>query len=72
MKVLKTIIPVTILLSVLVIDYYNKFYKENTDFDEETIFLYVIEGDSLSFADSISKYLNLQKHFIKLQKGLTI
>ena len=70
MKVLKTIIPVTILLSVLAIDYYNKFYKENTDFDEETIFLYVIEGDSLSFADSISKYLKSTKTFYKVAERL--
>ena len=51
MKVLKIIIPIIILLSVLAFDYYNNFYKENTNFDEEAIFLYVVEGDSLAFSD---------------------
>ena len=41
MKVLKIIIPVIIIISVLAFDYYNKFYKENTNFDEEAIFIYV-------------------------------
>ncbi|MDG2475645.1 MAG: endolytic transglycosylase MltG [Flavobacteriaceae bacterium] len=70
MKVLKIIIPITILFSVIAIDYYNKFYKENTAFDEEAIFLYVMEGDSLAFADSISKYLKSTKTFYKVADRL--
>ena len=57
MKVLKIIIPILILLSVLALDYYNKFYIENTNFDADAIFIYTVEGDSLAFSDSISKYI---------------
>ena len=70
MKVLKIIIPIIILLSVLAFDYYNKFYKENTNFDEEAIFLYVVEGDSLAFSDSISKYIKNEKTFYKAAQRL--
>src|SRR6056300_45508 len=68
MKVLKIIIPIIILLSVLAFDYYNKFYKENTNFDGEAIFLYVVEGDSLAFSDSISK--NIKNGRFKISKGI--
>ena len=70
MKVLKIIIPVIIIISVLAFDYYNKFYKENTSFDEETIFIYVVEGDSIAFSDSISKYIKNEKTFYKAAKRL--
>ena len=70
MKVLKIIISIIILLSVLAFDYYNKFYKENTNFDEEAIFLYVVEGDSLAFSDSISKYIKNEKTFYKAAQRL--
>ena len=70
MKVLKIIIPIIILLSVLAFDYYNKFYKENTNFDGEAIFLYVVEGDSLAFSDSISKYIKNEKTFYKAAQRL--
>ena len=70
MKVLKIIIPIIILLSVLAFDYYNKFYKENTNFDAEAIFIYVVEGDSLAFSDSISKYIKNEKTFYKAAQRL--
>ena len=70
MKVFKIIIPIIIFLSIIAIDYYNKFYKENTDFDKESIFLYVIENDSLAFADSISKYIKNEKTFYKAAQKL--
>ena len=70
MKVLKIIISIIILLSVLAFDYYNKFYKENTNFDEEAIFLYVVEGDTLAFSDSISKYIKNEKTFYKAAQRL--
>ena len=53
MKFLKVIIPVVIILSILFIDHYNKFYKDNTNFNDESIFLYIVSNDSLSFTDSI-------------------
>ena len=70
MKVLKIIIPVIIFLSVLVFDYYNKFYKDNTNFNEEAIFLYVKEGDTLAFSDSISKYIKNEKTVYKAAQRL--
>jgi len=68
MKVLKIIIPVIILLSVLAFDYYNKFYKENTNFDEEAIFLYVVEGDHWLFQIQFQNILKMKKLSIKLHK----
>ena len=47
MKVLKIIIPVAFLLSILALDYFNKFYKDNTAFENESIYLYVIKDDSI-------------------------
>ena len=63
MKFLKVIIPVTIILSILFIDYYNKYYKDNTSFKDESIFLYIVSNDSVSFTDSISKYIKSEKTF---------
>ncbi len=70
MKYLKVIIPLSILSLVLIIDYYNKFYKPNTSFEDESIFIYVIEGDSLAFRDSISKYIKSEKTFFKAAEKL--
>ena len=70
MKYLKVIIPVSILSLVFIMDYYNKFYKPNTSFEDESIFLYVMEGDSLAFRDSISKYIKSEKTFYKAAEKL--
>ena len=70
MKYLKVIIPISILSIVFIIDYYNKFYKPNTSFEDESIFLYVMEGDSLAFRDSISKYIKSEKTFYKAAEKL--
>ena len=70
MKYLKVIIPVSILSLVFIIDYYNKFYKPNTSFEDESIFLYVMKDDSLAFRDSISKYIKSEKTFYKAAEKL--
>ena len=70
MKYLKVLIPVSILSLVFIIDYYNKFYKPNTSFEDESIFLYVMEDDSLAFRDSISKYIKSEKTFYKAAEKL--
>ena len=70
MKFLKVIIPVVIILSILFIDHYNKFYKDNTNFNDESIFLYIVSNDSLSFTDSISKYIKSEKTFYKVAQRL--
>ena len=70
MKFLKVIIPVTIILSILFIDYYNKYYKDNTRFNDESIFLYIVSNDSVSFTDSISKYIKSEKTFYKVAERL--
>jgi UPF0755 protein len=70
MKFLKVIIPVTIILSILFIDHYNKFYKDNTSFNDESIFLYIVANDSVSFTDSISKYIKSEKTFYKVAERL--
>ena len=62
MKVLKIFIPLIFIFSILIVDYYNKYHKENTNFDQENIFLYVIKEDSIAFADSISKYIKITKY----------
>jgi len=70
MKVLKIIIPVAFLLSILALDYFNKFYKDNTAFENESIYLYVIKDDSIAFVDSISKYLKSTKTFYDVAEKL--
>ena len=70
MKFLKVIIPVGIILSILFIDHYNKFYKDNTNFNDDSIFLYIVSNDSLSFTDSISKYIKSEKTFYKVAERL--
>ena len=70
MKVFKIIIPLIIFFAIIALDYHNKFYKGNTDFDKESIFLYVIKDDSLAFADSISKYIKNEKTFYKAAQKL--
>ena len=70
MKFLKVIIPVTIILSILFIDYYNKYYKDNTSFKDESIFLYIVSNDSVSFNDSISKYIKSEKTFYRVAEKL--
>lgn len=70
MKYLKILIPISILSIIFVIDYYNKYYKPNTSFEDETIFLYVMEDDSLAFKDSISKYIKSEKTFYQVAERL--
>ena len=70
MNYLKILLSVTTLSLIFVIDYYNKYYKANTSFEDESIFLYVVEDDSLAFRDSISKYIKSKKSFYKVAKRL--
>ena len=70
MKVFKIAIPIIITISILLVDYYNKYYKDNTDFQNESIYLYVIKDDSLGFTDSISKYFKSTKTFYKVAEKL--
>ena len=63
MKYLKIIIPISILSLIFIIDYYNKYYKSNTSFESESIFLYVMKDDSIAFRDSISKYIKSEKTY---------
>ena len=70
MNYLKILIPVTTLSLIIVIDYYNKYYKPNTSFEDKSIFLYVVEDDSIAFRDSISKYIKSEKTFYKVAKRL--
>ena len=70
MKVFKIAIPIIIIISILSVDYYNKYYKDNTDFKNESIYLYVIKDDTLGFTDSISKYFKSTKTFYKVAEKL--
>ena len=70
MNYLKILIPVTTLSLIIVIDYYNKYYKPNTSFEDKSIFLYVVEDDSIAFRDSISKYIKSEKTFYRVAKRL--
>ena len=70
MKYLKIIIPILILSLIFIIDYYNKYFKPNTSFEAESIFLYVMKDDSIAFRDSISKYIKSEKTFYKVAEKL--
>ena len=70
MKYLKIIIPTSILSLIFILDYYNKYYRPNTSFEAESIFLYVMKDDSIAFRDSISKYIKSEKTFYKVAEKL--
>tara|TARA_B100000902_G_scaffold283343_1_gene269314 strand:+ start:558 stop:1589 length:1032 start_codon:yes stop_codon:yes gene_type:complete len=71
MKPLKKIlIPIILVTGFLFLDYYNNFYKDNTAFESDSIYLYVSEDDTLAFTDSISKYVKSEKSFNKVAKSL--
>tara|TARA_B100001057_G_scaffold479314_1_gene550805 strand:- start:6409 stop:7437 length:1029 start_codon:yes stop_codon:yes gene_type:complete len=70
MKYLKIIIPISILSLIFIMDHYNKYYKSNTSFETESIFLYVMKDDSVAFKDSISKYIKSEKTFYNVAKKL--
>jgi len=70
MKVFKIAIPIIIVISILSVDYYNTYYKDNTDFENESIYLYVIKDDTLGFTDSISKYFKSTKTFYRVAEKL--
>ena len=70
MKYLKFLIPISILFLIFIIDHYNNYYKPNTSFEDESIFLFVMEDDSLAFKDSISKYIKSEKTFFKVAEKL--
>ena len=70
MKYLKFLIPISILFLIFIIDHYNNYYKPNTSFEDESIFLFVMEDDSLAFKDSISKYIKYEKTFFKVAEKL--
>ena len=70
MKYLKILTPISILFLIFIIDFYNKYHKPNTSFEDESIFLYVMQDDSLAFKDSISKYIKSEKTFYKVAERL--
>ena len=71
MKPLKKIlIPIILVTGFLFLDYYNNFYKDNTAFESDSIYLYVSENDTLAFIDSISKYIKSEKSFNRVAKSL--
>tara|TARA_B100000989_G_scaffold118369_1_gene87165 strand:+ start:102 stop:1130 length:1029 start_codon:yes stop_codon:yes gene_type:complete len=70
MKYLKIIIPISILSLTFIIDYYNKYFKPNTSFEDESVYLYVMKDDSIAFRDSISKYIKSEKTFYKVAEKL--
>ena len=70
MKYLKFLIPISILFLIFITDHYNNYYKPNTSFEDESIFLFVMEDDSLAFKDSISKYIKSEKTFFKVAEKL--
>ncbi len=70
MKYLKILIPISILFLIFIIDFYNNYHKPNTSFEDESIFLYVMQDDSLAFKDSISKYIKSEKTFYRVAERL--
>tara|TARA_B100000575_G_scaffold167761_1_gene134237 strand:+ start:20637 stop:21668 length:1032 start_codon:yes stop_codon:yes gene_type:complete len=66
----KILFPAIIIFGYLCFDYYNNYYRDNTSFESDSIFLYVSENDPLAFSDSISKYIKSKKTFHKVAKRL--
>ena len=56
------ILSFLIILSLFVFDYYKTYYSENTNFKEESVFVYIKSGSGLkSFKNQMKRLINLSK-----------
>ena len=66
-----TLISITIPFMLLLYSYYNTMHRDNTNFDEDSIFLYINSSDSIvNILDTINKKIKFPKTFLKAAKRM--
>jgi len=66
-----TLISITIPFMLLLYSYYNTMHRDNTNFDEDSIFLYINSSDSIvNILDTINKKIKSPKTFLKAAKRM--
>ena len=66
-----TLISITIAFMLLLYSYYNTMHRDNTNFDEDSIFLYINSSDSIvNILDTINKKIKFPKTFLKAAKRM--
>ena len=66
-----TLIYITIPFMLLLYSYYNTMHRDNTNFDEDSIFLYINSSDSIvNILDTINKKIKFPKTFLKAAKRM--
>ena len=66
-----TLISITIFFMLLLYSYYNTMHRDNTNFDEDSIFLYINSSDSIvNILDTINKKIKFPKTFLKAAKRM--
>ena len=64
-----TLISITILFMLLLYSYYNTMHRDNTNFDEDSTFLYINSSDSIvNILDTINKKIKSPKTFLRAAK----
>lgn len=69
----ETLISITIPFMLLLysFSYYNTMHRDNTNFDEDSIFLYINSSDSIvNILDTINKKIKFPKTFLKAAKRM--
>ena len=66
-----TLISITILFMLLLYSYYNTMHRDNTNFDEDSTFLYINSSDSIvNILDTINKKIKSPETFLKAAKTM--
>ena len=65
------LISITILFMLFLYSYYNTMYRDNTNFDEDSTFLYINSSDSIvNILDTINKKIKSPENFLKAAKRM--
>jgi len=65
------LISITILFMLLLYSYYNTMHRDNTNFDEDSTFLYINSSDSIvDILDTINKKIKSSETFLKAAKTM--
>jgi len=66
-----TLISVTSAFMILLFSYYNIMHRDNTNFDEESTFIYINSSDSIvSILDTINQKIKFPKTFLRAAKRM--
>ena len=66
-----TLVSVTIAFMILLFSYYNIMHRDNTNFDEDSTFIYINSSDSIvSILDTINQKIKSPKTFLRAAKRM--